>query len=110
MRKSRVHAENLQILVRSEAELCTYSCCKERTAGSANNCGDGGEEHSRRTTGTADTEDGSTAKSGTKDHSRVTPGTEDHSRATPGTKDHSRVTPGTEDDDKAIQVQRTTVK
>ncbi len=24
MRKSRVHAENLQILVRSEAQLCTY--------------------------------------------------------------------------------------
>jgi hypothetical protein len=66
------------------------ACCQEWTAGSANNCGDGGEEHSRKTTGTADTEERSTA--------------------TPGTEDHSRATPGTEDDDKLIQVQRTTVK
>ena len=79
------------------------SCCQEWTAGSANNGGDGGEEHSRKTTGTADTEDGCTLYSNTKVH-------EDHSKATLGTDDDSRATPGTEDDDKAILVQRTTVK
>jgi hypothetical protein len=60
------------------------SCCQEWTAGSANNGGDGGEEHSRETTGTADIEEHSRETTGTAD-------TEERSTATPGTGDHSTV-------------------